>query len=120
MVQARATQMMLGLPPNDALIKSSVFAGSTQPRYPEIWAKQTAYNFGQMMIYKRKNSITYDHSSNELWASVVASWHLMVETTDGLWCHSIVMKLDICWCDVLIMRLNRISMGIIRALLLSG
>lgn len=38
-----ATQVMCGDGPREAFISESVVAGSTQPRYPDIWARQVAW-----------------------------------------------------------------------------
>jgi hypothetical protein len=42
-VQEMETQIMFGEGPMAALMRVRVFEGSTQPRYPAIWAKQLAW-----------------------------------------------------------------------------
>lgn len=58
MVQAKATQVMLGEPPSAALISNKVFAGNTQPRYPEIWARHVAYHVLDTALNRRVYTLT--------------------------------------------------------------
>jgi hypothetical protein len=49
-VHEMPTQMISGDGPMAALIKVSVFAGNTHPRYPEICAKHVAFHV--LMVWK--------------------------------------------------------------------
>lgn len=63
---------------------------------------------------------TYNHSSKELGTSIVASRHLLVETTDSFRGNCIVMKLDGCWYNMVVMRSDGIVVSLLGRLLILG
>lgn len=68
-VHEMPTQIMFGEGPIAALIKLNVFAGNTQPRYPEICAKQVAYI--ESAKDKLHSTATYDDSADKVYTRIV-------------------------------------------------
>jgi hypothetical protein len=70
------TQMMLGDGPIAALINVRVLAGSTHPKYPDIWARQVACIPRQCFSSLRPTVKTYYNCTDEAHATVVSFWQV--------------------------------------------
>lgn len=78
------TQMMSGEGPIAALMRLSVFAGRTHPRYPEICAKQVAYELVSrcwtglsciltMTVPMKFKLVKYDFPKSAVWPPKASS-----------------------------------------------
>lgn len=92
-VQAVATQLMSGDGPTSALMRESVFAGKTQPRYAQMLAVQVAFH-GQPIPVDIQFD-TYNNRTDELRTAVVPWWHLIKVSSYGFGIDQIDCTIDV-------------------------